>query len=40
MEQAKNNNQILMPHDSRGLVMIYGGAKEKEDHRRKKAFED
>jgi hypothetical protein len=31
MEQAMNNKQILMPHDSRGLVMIYGGAKDKEE---------
>jgi hypothetical protein len=36
MEQALNNKQILMPHDSRGLVLIYGGGS-KEDQRRKTA---
>jgi hypothetical protein len=30
IESAFNKDQILMPHDSRSLVLIYGGKKDQE----------
>jgi hypothetical protein len=38
MEKVFNKNQILMPSDSRGLVLIYGGAKD--EQRRQKALQE
>ena len=34
LEKAYNKNQILMPQDSKGLVLIYGGAKEEQKRRK------
>jgi hypothetical protein len=39
LEKAYNKDKIMMPHDSRGLVLLYGGVKEAES-RRKKSIED
>lgn len=38
LEQAFNKNKITMPHDTRGLVVVYG--KKKDDLKSKQSIEE